>query len=122
MLWQVKSSEPRDTAADDQAHRLADEDRDRQSPCAGLERAHRYTRVDEPEEKQRDLRGISPQVLELVQRVSRVGGASTKNPGSRPAWGRKGMIGTSASAECTPVEKKAYQETPPETRRYGQKL
>ena len=41
------------------------------------------------------------------------GSASTKNPGSRAACGRKGMIGTSASAGWRPLQNSANHDRPP---------
>ena len=58
-------------AADQDAERLADDDRDRQSPGARLERVKGHAGVDEPEEEQRDLGRISPPDLELAQRILR---------------------------------------------------
>ena len=55
-----------------EADRSAGDDRQRQRPRAGLERAHRHARVDQAEEEERDLRGISPPHLELAERVLRI--------------------------------------------------
>src|SRR6185436_4763607 len=50
------------------------------------------------------------------------GGASTKNPGSRGAWGRNGITGTSASAGCNPLQNSPNHDNVPAPSRYGQKL
>ena len=70
-LRQVQAGGERDAGRDENAERLADDDRDRHAPRARLQRVKRHARVDQPEEEQRHLGGISPPDLELTQRIPR---------------------------------------------------
>ena len=113
-LRQVETDGERNPGRDEYADRFAGDHGDRQPPRSLFQCAKRNSGVDEPEEKQRDLCRISPPDLESTQRVSGASGeASTKNPGSRAACGRNGMIGTRASAGCRPPRNSAYHDRPP---------
>ena len=69
-LRQVQAGGERGPGRDEDAERLADDDRDRQSPRARLQGVKGHARVHEPEEEQRHLGGISPPDLELTQRIA----------------------------------------------------
>src|SRR5262245_14040625 len=80
-MRQMKTRGYRDTTAKQHAEGSADEDGDRQPPGSGFECAERDARVDEPEEKQRDLPRMSPRDLESTQGVDGVGRRIDEKPG-----------------------------------------
>src|SRR6185436_4968745 len=80
-MRQMEPERSRETSPDEEAERLANDERKRQTPRARLQRTHWDARVHEAEEEERDLRRIAPPHLELIQRVSCIRASIDKEPG-----------------------------------------